>query len=143
MMKPLFILTGTLAMTLGITGIFLPVLPSTPFFILAAGLYVKSSPRLYEKMSSHPVIRKYLYNTKGNYNPYMLTAAIIIMWVTILLTFFFITENLFLKTILIAAGIAGSFFKGRLIFRQFKRNTQTDINKTRQISGFTDNYKSL
>ncbi len=141
-MKPFFIVTGTLAMTAGIAGIFLPVLPTTPFFILAAGFYVKSSPRLYKKMSSHPVIQKYLSNSKGNYNPLMLAAAIIIMWVTILLTFFFITEDPLLKTILIAAGIAGSFFKGRLIFRQLKRNTHTDINKTGQISNLTEDYKS-
>ncbi|HPJ06354.1 MAG TPA: DUF454 family protein, partial [Bacteroidales bacterium] len=46
MKRILLISGGTASLIMGIIGIFIPVLPTTPFMILSAGLYVKSSPAL-------------------------------------------------------------------------------------------------
>ena len=45
---------------LGIIGIFLPLLPTTPFLLLTAACYLRSSPRFYHWLISHPVLSKYL-----------------------------------------------------------------------------------
>ncbi|MBN2633926.1 MAG: YbaN family protein [Bacteroidales bacterium] len=127
MTKPLYIFSGTLSLCLGIAGIFIPLLPSTPFFILSTGLYVRSSPTLYCKVTGNRFVQKYLRDKKGSYNPFTLTAAILIMWITIILASSMITDKIFLFSLLIIAGITGTFFKTRLIIRHYKNRHLTSI----------------
>lgn len=60
--KPLFATLGCVAFVLGIVGIFVPLLPTTPFLLLAAALWVRSSPRLYAWLLAHPRLGPYIRN---------------------------------------------------------------------------------
>lgn len=51
--KPVFMLFGHLATLLGVVGIFLPLLPTTPFLLLASFCYSKGSDRFYEWLINH------------------------------------------------------------------------------------------
>ncbi len=51
--KPVYIVLGTLTLGLGALGLFLPVLPTTPLWLLTAYLYMHSSPELYQRAMSN------------------------------------------------------------------------------------------
>ena len=55
-----FALGGALALALGILGIFLPLLPTTPFVLLAAACFMRSSARLHAWLSNHRWFGLYL-----------------------------------------------------------------------------------
>ena len=66
MLRPVWFLSGVLSVALGVIGIFLPVLPTTPLMILAAFCFSKSSPRFESKLLTHktfgPVIAEWREN---------------------------------------------------------------------------------
>src|SRR5690554_7138642 len=53
MRKALYILLGSLSLALGVTGIVLPGLPTTPFLLLSAALFLKGSARLHNWLLNH------------------------------------------------------------------------------------------
>lgn len=61
--RPVFWILGAIALILGIVGIFLPVLPTTPFILLAAACWAKASPRFHNRLLAHrhfgPIIKNW------------------------------------------------------------------------------------
>lgn len=49
-------LLGALSLVLGLIGIFLPLLPTTPFLILASACFMRASPRIHTWLVSHPYL---------------------------------------------------------------------------------------
>lgn len=52
--RPLWLLAGALALLTGIVGIFVPLLPTTPFVLLAAGCFARGSARWEAWLLNHP-----------------------------------------------------------------------------------------
>jgi uncharacterized membrane protein YbaN (DUF454 family) len=52
--RSLLVVAGSVFLLLGIAGIVVPLLPTTPFILLAIGCYSRSSPRLAARLESHP-----------------------------------------------------------------------------------------
>ena len=53
-------------LTLGVIGVFLPILPTTPFILLSAYLYGRSSSRFYNWLMNHRILGPPLRNWKEN-----------------------------------------------------------------------------
>ena len=108
MIRLLLISGGTISLALGIIGIFIPVLPTTPFVLLSAGLFVRSSPDLYNRVIKGRITSRYMTRQAGRKAG---LSALVIMWSMILLTVFYAANTSWLKILLIAVGLTGTAVK--------------------------------
>ena len=91
-LRMVLLIIGWLSVALGVIGIFVPVLPTTPFLLLAAACFVRSSRRFYLWLVEHPKlgpwIRDYLEGQgiplKGK------VYALVLMWASIILSCFLV-----------------------------------------------------
>lgn len=104
MKKILYIIGGCLAVTLGIIGIFVPGLPTTPFLLLASWLFYHSSERLHRKLNAS-WLGKYIrrYNNKEGVSLTTKITSIACMTTMISISIIFFLNDT--KTRLLVAGL--------------------------------------
>lgn len=99
---------GLVSLLLGIVGIFVPFLPTTPFLLLSAALFMKSSRRLYYWLINHRYLGKYLTNYM-HHRIISLKSKILslfLLWSTITVSAIFFTEQLIFKILLLIIAFA-------------------------------------
>ena len=87
-MRPLLAIFGLASLALGIIGIFLPVLPTTPFLLLAAFFFARSSERLHSWLVGHPKLGVYIsgFLYGGGVPRKAKRAALLTLWPAIVLS---------------------------------------------------------
>jgi uncharacterized protein len=73
---------GVLSLALGLLGIVLPLLPTTPFILLAAFCFARSSPRLDQWLRNHPALGKIIlqFSDGKGVNKAIKAKALILIW---------------------------------------------------------------
>lgn len=108
----LLIIIGSLSLGLGIIGIFLPVLPTTPFLLLALACYLRSNKKLYNFILTNKYMGPYVKDyVSGNGIPMkMKRRAIFILWLTIGFSAVFIVKDILVRIILLIIASMVSFY---------------------------------
>jgi hypothetical protein len=94
--RALWVVTGLVCVGLGVIGIVLPILPTTPFLLAAAACFCKSSTILYNWLISNRWFGEYVRNYKEGKGIPMKTKviALTVLWVTISVSTIFILSHL-------------------------------------------------
>ena len=101
---------GLISLGLGILGAFLPVLPTTPFLLLSAALFLRSNRGLYDWLLNHPRLGTYIRNfMEHKAIPLRVkVVSVTMVWVTLLYCAIFVAEHWALRALFLVIAIAVS-----------------------------------
>lgn len=110
--KTLFFILGWISISLGVLGVFLPILPTTPFAILAAYLFSKSSEKYHQWLLNQkifgPMIKQ--WEEHGVISLRAKILATVMMTLLFGYTLIFVPVNIIIKCIVTAIGLAVMWF---------------------------------
>ena len=117
MRRILLIIAGIISLSLGVLGIFVPGLPTTPFLLLTAALFVRSSPKLYKWLISNKYLGKYIlnYRRRKGMTRKQKIYAISLMWIMITISVGFLVHPLSVRLIIAGAGVIGTVVMGFIV----------------------------
>jgi uncharacterized membrane protein YbaN (DUF454 family) len=106
-LKPILLVLGIIFVGLGILGIFLPLLPTTPFLLLATVCFSHSSEKFYNKLLMNKYLGSYIADfQKHRAVPlHVKIISITLMWLTITFSVLFAVEKIWLKIVLFSIAI--------------------------------------
>lgn len=115
-LKILFVSGGIISVGLGTLGIFVPILPTTPFLLLAAYLFARSSERLYRWLLTHRILSIYIKNyiyyraiSRG-----VKAVTLILLWASVLYSCYLTRSTLWLPILLVAIAVGVTIHIARL-----------------------------
>jgi uncharacterized membrane protein YbaN (DUF454 family) len=115
-MKALLVTLGTISVGLGVLGIFLPLLPTTVFLLLAAACYARSSDRFYLWLVNHRWLGTYIrnhYEGRGMKRRDKVV-TLIALWAGIGATAIWSVESLWIRLVLLGIATAVTMHVAKL-----------------------------
>lgn len=111
MLKSVYIGIGTLSLSIGIIGIVVPLLPTTPFLLLSAACYAKGSTRLYHWFINVKWIGKHIenYHEGKGVTIRMKLFTILFLWCSISISMMLTWPNLIIQITLIIIATAVTY----------------------------------
>jgi len=105
--RVLLLTAGILSVGLATAGVFLPLLPTTPFLLLAAACFIRSSDRLHRWLVTHrwfgPYIRN--YREHGAVSRRAKWVTLLLLWTTLGYAILRIVGSPYLRVLLLLVGI--------------------------------------
>lgn len=127
MKKILFLVAGCCFLLLGLIGIVVPVLPTTPFLLLTATCFAKGSNRFYRWFTGTRIYKRHLEHFVSTWSMTRKAKLRIIIPVTLILVFLMIVTDILWVRILIVIALLSKYY-----FFCFKIHT---IEEQPEISG--------
>ena len=105
--KWLLIFVGVLSVGLATAGIFLPLLPTTPFLLLAAACFFRSSDSLYQWLTTHKWFGLYIKNYREHkaITRHTKVVILLLLWGTLGYTAFGVISALAIRILLLLIGV--------------------------------------
>ena len=106
--RALFLVAGTVSLAIGVVGVVVPVLPTTPFLIVTAFCYARGSSRGYRWLVTNHLFGRYLndYLCGRGVSRKVKAGALVLLWGVITMTAVLFTERLWLRVLLPAIAVA-------------------------------------
>lgn len=103
----IFAASGLILVGIGIVGMFLPLLPTTIFFILAAWCFARSSQKFYHWIHHNRLFGKYIsdYSSGRGMSVKSKIFSIAFLWAGILASYIFLTENIYVRILLLVIAV--------------------------------------
>ena len=94
--RALWLVVGLVCMVLGVIGMVLPILPTTPFLLAAAGCFCKSSTKMYNWLLNNKWFGSYIRNYREGRGLPLKTkiTALTFLWITIVVSTVFLLNRL-------------------------------------------------
>ena len=107
--KALLVAAGSVSLALAVLGIFLPLLPTTPFLLLASACYVRSSERLHGWLMGNPLLGPYIRNFKERRAIPLRgrVVTVVLLWLPLLYSVYRL-DLLWLEVLLVLMGLVWS-----------------------------------
>ena len=115
----ILVAVGFIFLAFGAIGTFLPVLPTTPFVLLAAACFSVGSPKLKNKLKKSEFFKSYIeyYESSKGVPKKTVKKSIIFVWIGLIISIL-ITRKLWIAILLIVIGIGVSIYLTSIIEKQ-------------------------
>ncbi|MCP4218664.1 MAG: DUF454 domain-containing protein [bacterium] len=116
MKRIILLVLGSIFTGLGFIGIVVPILPTTPFLLLAAACFARSSDSFYRWLVNHKWLGPYLrnYREKKGMRLRDKVVALGTLWVTIILSALLATQLLWVRILMVVIASGVTFHLVRL-----------------------------
>ncbi len=107
MRKVVFLIVGFVSLGLAAAGAVLPLLPTTPFLLLAAACFLRSSRRLHRWLIGHPWFGSYIrdYREYGGITRRARSGTLLLLWISLAYAMLRAANSAWLRVLLAAVGL--------------------------------------
>jgi uncharacterized protein len=109
---------GTLCVGLGILGMFLPLMPTTVFLLMAAACYARSSERFHRKLVENRWLGPYI--KRRGLAPRQKAIIVTVLWAGLIASMVWSIDALWLRLLLVGIGLAVTLHVVRLPGLEFR-----------------------